>query len=316
MCKIIHNINKRIFVICLSLICILFFSFHVEARENENNVEDKVDIFLESKIGVTTYSLYRIANYSEFGEFTLLEPFSNYSIKLDNLDNEGWRELASTLSGYIERDNLQPFDIKQTDNKGFLKWENIAKGLYLIVGETIKDNQYIYTPMPVLITVPNLGVDGEWCYQPVVRPKYKKSLIENNKKVERTVIKIWDDKENEQYRPKAIEVQLLKDGQIYDTVTLDEKNNWEYSWKNLSTQFQWNVIEKKVPNNYTVTSIQENNDFIITNTYHKKNIDISDEDKNLNQEKLPFTGQVWWPVPLFIGIGLLFIVYGMKKSSK
>lgn len=328
MCKIINNINKRIFVIFLSFICILFFSIHINA--SENNVDDKVSIMLKSKIGVSSYSLYRIADYSEMGEFTFVEPFSDYSLSVDNLDNEGWRALASTLSGYIERDDLQPLDIKKTDNQGFLTWENISKGLYLIVGEIKLDDQYIYTPMPVLVTVPNLETNGEWNNQPIVCPKYNKDLIETDKTVDHTVTKIWDDKENEQYRPKTIEVQLLKNGEIYDTVTLNENNNWEHTWKNLSMKFQWNVVEKKVPDNYTGTSIQENNDFIITNTYHNRSVNVNDNkenandkethinnhDETINQEKLPFTGQIWWPVPLFIGVGLLMIGYGMKQSNK
>ena len=50
--------------------------------------------------------------------------------------------------------------------------------------------------------------------------------------MERRVLKIWKD-DIPQSRPKEIVIQLLKDGVIYDTVTLNAVNNWRYTWEKL-----------------------------------------------------------------------------------
>ncbi len=48
------------------------------------------------------------------------------------------------------------------------------------------------------------------------------------------VVKVWDDGDNQDgVRPESITVQLLADGTEYDTLTLDEANNWSGSFTNL-----------------------------------------------------------------------------------
>ena len=47
----------------------------------------------------------------------------------------------------------------------------------------------------------------------------------------RTVTKTWDDNNNQdRKRPSSVSVELLCDGQVYDTVTLSAANSWRYTW--------------------------------------------------------------------------------------
>lgn len=49
-----------------------------------------------------------------------------------------------------------------------------------------------------------------------------------------TVNKVWEDGNNSDgVRPSQIKVTLLKNGTEVETVTLNKKNNWTYTWKNL-----------------------------------------------------------------------------------
>ena len=54
-----------------------------------------------------------------------------------------------------------------------------------------------------------------------------------------------------------MEIELLKDGEIYDTVILSGDGNWRYEWKNLpefnadGTKIVWRVTEKNLKD-YTV----------------------------------------------------------------
>lgn len=59
--------------------------------------------------------------------------------------------------------------------------------------------------------------------------------ITNQKVIDLTVTKAWDDDDNSQgIRPTTVEMQLLKDGQPFgDPVILSEENNWSYTWKDL-----------------------------------------------------------------------------------
>ncbi|WP_180953018.1 Cna B-type domain-containing protein [Eggerthella timonensis] len=59
--------------------------------------------------------------------------------------------------------------------------------------------------------------------------------ITNQKVVDLTVTKAWDDDGNSKgIRPTTVEMQLLKDGRPFgDPVTLSEESAWSYTWKDL-----------------------------------------------------------------------------------
>lgn len=109
--------------------------------------------------------------------------------------------------------------------------------------------------------------------------------------VDITVVKKWvDDGED---RPVSVTVQLLKDGEVYETVTLSAENNWSYTWKELSGEFQWSVVESNVPKGYVASYSQNNGVVTITNT-----------------ESLIQTGQLIWPIVVFGVLGTLMILLG------
>ena len=75
--------------------------------------------------------------------------------------------------------------------------------------------------------------------------------ITNSHKTEETevkVIKVWDDADNQDgYRTSDVTVNLLADGEVIDTVTLSEENNWSYTWTKLDKKVAGKNID------YTVT---------------------------------------------------------------
>lgn len=115
------------------------------------------------------------------------------------------------------------------------------------------------------------------------------------------VKKVWSDKGYENKRPMEVEVQLLCDGQVYDTVILNATNNWSYSWFDLEEGHDWTVKEKSNPAGYSAVVTQQDEKFTITNTYTPI---------PPGEPKLPQTGQLWWPIPVLIGIGLICYLVG------
>ena len=85
--------------------------------------------------------------------------------------------------------------------------------------------------------------------------------------VSRQVIKLWRDEGHEAQRPESITVELLRNGEVYDTVKLSDANNWKYDWTNLPKDSEWTVREAGVPVQYTVSTVQEGTAYILTNTY-------------------------------------------------
>ena len=61
-------------------------------------------------------------------------------------------------------------------------------------------------------------------------------------------------------------VQLIRDGEVYDTATLAAGNNWKHSWSGLDASHDWLVREKSVPEGYVVAVERDSTDVTITNT--------------------------------------------------
>ena len=78
-----------------------------------------------------------------------------------------------------------------------------------------------------------------------------------------TVKKVWDD-DNSVARPDSVTVELLKDGKVEETVKLNEKNSWTYTWSNLDDRYTW-TVEEQVPAGYEASVKTEDNITFITN---------------------------------------------------
>ena len=91
-------------------------------------------------------------------------------------------------------------------------------------------------------------------------------------------------------------------------ITLTYEGAWSYTWKNLDTNHQWTVTEEKETGYKEPDVQQEGYRFIVTNTCNK-----STTSTGSGKSTLPQTGQLWWPVPVLIAAGLLFLVIGLLR---
>ena len=128
--------------------------------------------------------------------------------------------------------------------------------------------------------------------------------------------------------------QVCENGEIYQEVQLSEDNNWQYTWKDLSSKYQWEAIEKKKIKGYIVSVSKQDSSVVIKNIYWgddyyeettaKKPTTTEKKSKKQftkktikeTQEKLPQTGQLWWPLPFLAAGGLLCIGIGMIKQKR
>lgn len=222
------------------------------------------------------FSVYQIASMNEQGSIRLTEPFSTLPVRLpDGNAEEEWRILATTLEGYIQSRQMTPTDVGTTDASGALsfphKAERLPHGVYLVLGEPRTIGSTVYLPTPSIVMLP--GIDAltqDWTYDIPIEPKTE---IRNNPVLPeqpvytmREVIKEWKDDGHQSARPSSITVQLLRNGILYDTVTLSEANQWHYTWEQLDNWASWTLTEQ-VPAGYTVTVEQKGITFLVTNTF-------------------------------------------------
>lgn len=261
------------------------------------------------------FSIYLAATVDASGKLTATEAFSQFPVRLQGED-DAWKALASTLEGYVLRDHLAPAGSGVTDAQGQLSFpsgaQKLTPGLYLVLGERSKQNGRVYDPQPFLVMLPTRDKEsGDWLYRVNVSPKYE-VRPDVPGVVTRKALKVWRDEGKETNRPKDITVQLLRDGKVYDTVTLNAENSWRYAWEQLDSDFRWTLVEE-VPENYTVEITREGVTFLAVNTWDGLDNPPTEPETPPSSPELPYTGQLWWPVPLLLCTGLLCIVVGLLR---
>ncbi len=321
-----HISLAAVIVMLCTLFACLFIparAFAVDTIDTDKDVTLCVNFNDEGKaIYDAPFKLYYVASVDKNAHFTLAGSFANYPVELNDLDSSGWADAALTLSGYAQQDSITAIDSGLTNKQGNLNFPNnvnsLKPGLYLLVGTPVKNGNITYTPQDGLVCLPSLNEETQkWNYDTTVSPKY--DLDESSPyegKIKLSAIKIWKS-DNKQTRPTSVSVNLLRNGKVYKTATLNKSNNWKYTWKNLpiydsnKNVITWKVTED-VPGGYSVSVSQEDETFYITN----KGSNGGGGDDGDTDKRLPQTGTYWWIVPILLCAGLIFLLFGIMIKRK
>lgn len=315
------NKTKKIlplFLMCLILSLIIFPSKILASSEFDANkdVEFTIDYQNEGKrLSNAEFDIYKVADVDKDLNIKLTEEFSKYPVDLTKLNQDGWNDYALTLKGYVQSDEVEPVMRGTTDPNGIYKTK-LKAGLYLVIGKNLTLDNYIYESSPFLVLLPNVEKEtGTWNYEVISKPKTTRNekII---KEVSKKVIKIWKDKGFENLRPKEIEIELLGNGKLRETIVLSEKNNWRHTWHKLDESVNWTLVEKDVDKEkYKVSISEEGDTFIVENTYTPPKTPPKEQPKK-PKEPLPQTGQLWWPVYALVGLGSIMIVLGFIQNRR
>ena len=272
---------KRIlYFVFLSLLC-CFLPMTLFADSDFMNLD------VNCPISNMNVSLYRVADEN----YNLVDSFSRYSIDLKQ-DVQG---AANALENRILMDGIEADACVTSDSSGKASFTGLESGIYLVVGKEVFQDGVFYMPQVSLVSLSgDLSVDLKY---------------ETSDKPSRVhVLKVWK-KDNKKSRPKSIEVCLLRsDGIVVDKVVLNSDNQWSTTWENLSTSYTYRVMETSVPSGYKESCTREKDTIVLTNT---GNFTDKVEKKD---EVLPNSGQLWWPVPVLLFVGL--VLFGLGRHLK
>ena len=265
-------------------------------------------VFDGTPISGMQFNAYLIATVDESGELTVLDRYEEYADDLDirGKNDEGWQEMAQILAREIMLDStLEPTCSAVTDADGVAVFSEIPMGLSLVLGSTMEKDGYVYSTSPFFVMLPEQDLSSNtWNYDVVANAKPGQEPA----KEDYEVIKVWKDDCHKDQRPESITINLICDGEVYDTITLPHNGAWRYTWEDLETNHQWTVTEETVDGYRDPEVRQEGNTFIITNTCSKPT-----PPPQPGKPSLPQTGQLWWPVPVLIAVGMLLVVIGLVR---
>lgn len=302
----------------MTLICSLCFTSIQCLAYDSLNQNQGVSLTVTFKNETKAFSgvhfkIYKVANIDESVHFTLIDPFTKYSVEVNDLESEEWRELAETLDGYVIKDDIPCTSEGDTDENGQVVFSDLTQGLYLVSSAVYQDENTKYTSQAFLVSLPNV-VNDAWVYDVQSECKYDSEEI-TKKTTSITAMKIWKDEGNKTERPASITVELYQDDTLYDTQILNSDDNWEYTWESLDAQHQYHVVEKEVPSKYTVKTNRVDNTYEIINTYKTPTPTPTPTTPSTGKkEEIPNTGVLWWPVPVLAGCGTLLYMIGWYRN--
>lgn len=272
---------KRIlyFVFLSLLCCLLPMTLFADS--------DLMNLVVTCPVSNMQVSLYRVADEN----YNLVDSFSQYSIDLKQ-DVQG---AANALENRILMDGIEADACVTSDSSGKASFTGLESGIYLVVGKEVFQDEVFYMPQVSLVSLSgDLSVDLKY------ETSEKPSRIH--------VLKVWK-RDSKKSRPKSIEVCLLRsDGIVVDKVVLNSDNQWSTTWDNLSTLYTYRVMETSVPSGYKESCSREKDTIILTNTgNYTDKVDKKDD-------KLPDSGQLWWPVPVLLFVGL--VLFGLGRHLK
>lgn len=253
-------------------------------------------------------SIYRFADVSANGDVTLCGKFADYPIDISGDSAQKHHALAQTLNVFAKKDQLKPDVQTKIDEYGFATVKNLRPGMFLIASERYEDEDGVFFLSPSIVSIPaKLSEEGEWLYSVRILPKCTYRSDGRPAVIEKKVQKIWRDEGCEADRPNSIEVALLRNGRVYQTVKLHAMNGWSYSWKNLSAKDEWLLAEMH-PEGYMVMI---SDDGKVTSIYNTREPQTPPPDQPPPEEPdIPDTGMLWWPLPVLAVLGVVLILAG------
>lgn len=258
---------KRITYFLLTLmICFGMFQMDCSAAELDPTRSCSLTLFYSSNgtyFSNLNIEIYRVAKVNDNGMYELLEPFSNYPINIYGITSQQeWRDTAQTIKNYVAANQIESYGSQKSDISGQVYFTGLETGLYMVKGTTARNGGKSVIFYDFMVYLPTPEGNG-YNYNVQAKPKFE----EYTPPVKHTVFKLWKDAGATEKRPESIEVDILKDGEVQETVVLGHDNNWFYSWETTGSDGVWTVMEKDVKEDYQVSITNTQTIFMITNTY-------------------------------------------------
>lgn len=248
------------------------------------------------------FELHLVANMNELAQFELLPQYQEFSGDINKLETAADWILCAQEMLMLTADAF-PDAAATSREDGLAVLDDLTPGLYLVSGRPVEILPWAYTFTPFMVSVPTRDFDDVWVYDVFSDVKLEKEPALTNI----DVVKVWDDLGYEDRRPGSIYVYLYCDGEQIDAAQLHDGNSWSHTFENLPAAHEYTVQEYDVPEWYKVSYEVINGVLVVRNQFDTSVTPVPD---------IPSTGQLWWPVPILAGGGVLMFIIGWYINRK
>ena len=287
--------HRKITPLCVMVLLILSCSLTVFAQDYDPQKTGSISVTLTEQydkepITGAELSVYYVAtvriNANGNLSYVYTDSFENSGIDLDD------PSLAIKLDAFVLEHNVSSIKIT-TDENGTATCKDLSLGLYFIRQSGAVEGFAPCTPF--MVTVPSKNAEG-YVYDVNASPKTEVARLTSI-----TIKKVWNTDASTQ-AAEHVTVQLLRNGNVVKTATLNAQNNWQVTYTDMPESDAYSIKEVNVPKGFTATYQQKGYVFTVTNT-----------------STLIQTGQLMWPIPVLAVSGMLLVAVGitlLKKKRK
>lgn len=270
---------------CLAAICMLFFAVSLCLPLQAGAADRTGTLALwcvkdDEIVEGMHWQIYRVG-HREKNDYVFEDAFSGYRPTLGDESKPmlEWNadtiaSAAETLRVYAILDQIPVRGQGVTNAKGNLNFSGLEDGLYLVIGDILKQGTKTYVPSAIFFEM-----NGQ---EEAYLNSFPKIILETLDKQtsDYSVRKVWMNDKNQPPDENAFIIcELYRDGFKKESVRLDASNDWTYEWSDESGH-QWLVKEKEIPKDYTVVYKGNHTQYLIVNTYERPRDDSSVIDDN------------------------------------
>ena len=284
--------RRKMISLCVTALLILGCSLTVFAQALDQERTGSVSVTLteqyqKTPIAGAELSVYYIAsvgiNTDGNLNYIYTETFAGTGIAIDD------PELVAKLEAYLIGHEAEATTLR-TDAEGKARLTDLPLGLYFVRQTNTVEG---FAPCAsFLVTVPMETADG-YVYDVNASPKTEVAKLTSI-----TIKKVWNTDASTE-AADHVTVQLLKNGNVVQTATLNAQNNWQVTYTDMPESDGYSIQEIDVPKGFTATYSRKGYVFTVTNT-----------------SALAQTGQLMWPIPVLAVGGILFLAVGIVLLRK
>lgn len=284
--------NRKIITFCVTILLLLTCSYTAFAEEFDWGKTGSISVTLIEKkqnepIVGAELSVYYVATAILDADGNLIYDYTEDFKQLDTAIDD--TSLATKLDAFVSQYSV-PSTKMTTNADGTALCNELPLGLYFVKQTGMVEGFAPCTPF--LVTVPN-EKNGGYVYEVNASPKTEVARLTSI-----TIKKVWNTDASTE-AADSVTIQLLKNGNVVETATLDAQNNWQVTYADMLESDAYSVKEADVPKGFTATYKQNGYLFTVTNT-----------------STLIQTGQLMWPIPVLAVSGMLLIAAGIVLLQK
>ena len=347
--RIKMRLISLVFAVLLAVTCIPVFA-QTDSKDIDPTHPVSLTLTYEdggSALPDVSFRLYKVADVRRTLIMDYTDKFAGYQgTVLPSILNPkpegGWDEMARKLDSLVVTDRIAEDINIVTDADGKIQINDLVPGLYFVNADLTAQGGKIYQVTPFMLFVPTRDEDDNWVYEVTVSPKFETKPFDVSanptvtKKIEGVTpshqetfsFTLIPDPSAEGYKKfpmpegssngkKTVSVtgtgtaafgkiQFLQPGKYVYKVYEENTGAAGYTYDKGTYYIIYEVTEKEGQIAVNARLCDENynpkGDIVFTNKY--------------TSGGLPQTGMLWWPVPVFIGVGLLFICFGVIRRRR